>query len=298
MAGSTTTTLNDLLPKIIQEAMFVASERSIMRGLVKNYTLSAGQGKTVNVPIYPKQTAYKVGDAGWAAEGDQVPNTAVSTNEAVLTVVPVAIRTILTDFARVASASNVVADLGRLFGEAVARRMDTDLTALFSSFTAPTAGTTVITAEQIFTAVAKLKADAVPSEGMVCVIHPEIAFDLKKALTTTVGFDASSARPYAGGSASSDVANEAMRMGYVGQLAGIPIYETSNIANSGSAGNYLGAIFNRDAIGLGMIGDISIETQRRAEFLGDDIVCSAYYGAGVLMADYGRSLNNNSSINP
>ena len=35
MAGSTTTTLNDLLPQIIQEAMFVASERSIMRGLVK-----------------------------------------------------------------------------------------------------------------------------------------------------------------------------------------------------------------------------------------------------------------------
>jgi hypothetical protein len=290
MAGSTTTTLNDLLPKIIQEAMFVASERSIMRGLVKNYTLSAGQGKTVNVPIYPKQTAYKVGDAGWAAEGDQVPNTAVSTNEAVLTISPVAIRTVLTDFARVASASNVVADLGRLFGEAVARRMDQDLTATFSSFTAPTAGTTVITAAQIFTAVAKLRADAVPTDGMVCVVHPEIAFDLTAALTNTANTSFSGAFV--------DVGNEAMRAGFVGLLAGIPVYQTSNIANSGSAGNYLGAVFNRDALGLGMIGDISIETQRRAEFLGDDIVCSAYYGAGVLMADYGRSLNNNSSINP
>jgi hypothetical protein len=261
-----------------------------MRGLVKNYTLSAGQGKTVNVPIYPKQTAYKVGDAGWAAEGDQVPNTAVSTNEAVLTISPVAIRTVLTDFARVASASNVVADLGRLFGEAVARRMDQDLTATFSSFTAPTAGTTVITAAQIFTAVAKLKADAVPTDGMVCVVHPEIAFDLTAALTNTANTSFSGAFV--------DVGNEAMRAGFVGLLAGIPVYQTSNIANSGSAGNYLGAVFNRDALGLGMIGDISIETQRRAEFLGDDIVCSAYYGAGVLMADYGRSLNNNSSINP
>jgi hypothetical protein len=93
-------------------------------------------------------------------------------------------------------------------------------------------------------------------------------------------------------------ANEAMRMGFVGMLAGIPVYETSNIANSGSAGNYTGAVFQRDALGLGMIGDISIETQRRASFLGDDIVCSAYYGTGVLMADYGRALNNNSSINP
>jgi len=285
MAGSTTTTLNDLLPEIIQEAMFVASERSIMRGLVKNYTLPAGSGKNVNVPIYPIQTAAVV------TEGDEVSNTAVSTNTAQLTVRPVAIRTMLTDLARVSAASNVVADLGKLFGEAVARKMDTDLTALFSSFTAPTAGTTLITAAQIFTAVAKLQADAVPMEGMVCVIHPEIAFDLKSALTTQGN------TPFTAG-AYGDNANEAMRTGFIGMLAGIPVYQTSNIANSGSAGNYLGAIFQRDAMGLGMIGDIAIETQRRAAFLGDDIVCSAYYGTGLLQTNYGRALNNNSSINP
>jgi hypothetical protein len=285
MAGSTTTTLNDLLPEIIQEAMFVASERSIMRGLVKNYTLPAGSGKNVNVPIYPIQTAAVV------TEGDEVVNTAVSTNTAQLTVRPVAIRTMLTDLARVSAASNVVADLGKLFGEAVARKMDTDLTALFSSFTAPTAGTTALTAAQIFTAVAKLQADAVPMEGMVCVIHPEIAYDLKSALTT------SGNTPFTMG-AYGDNANEAMRTGFIGLLAGIPVYQTSNMSNSGSAGNYIGAIFQRDALGLGMIGDIAIETQRRAAFLGDDIVCSAYYGTGLLQTNYGRSLNNNSSINP
>lgn len=285
MAGSTTTTLNDLLPEIIQEAMFVASERSIMRGLVKNYTLAPGQGKNVNVPIYPIQTAASV------TEGNEVTNTAVSTNTAQLVVSPVAIRTLLTDLARVSAASNVVADLGRLFGEAVARKIDTDLTALFASFTAPTAGTTVITAAQIFTAVAKLKADAVPTDGMVCVIHPEIAFDLKSALTSQGN------TPFTAG-AYGENANEAMRTGFVGMLAGIPVYETSNMVNSGSAGNYIGAIFQRDAIGLGLIGDISIETQRRAAFLGDDIVCSAYYGTGLLQSNYGRSLNNNSSINP
>jgi N4-gp56 family major capsid protein len=285
MAGSTSTTLNDLLPEIIQEAMFVASERSIMRGLVKNYTLAPGQGKNVNVPIYPKQTATAV------TEGDDVGNVDVSTTSAQLIVSPVAIRTLLTDLARVSAASNVVADLGRLFGEAVARKMDQDLTALFSSFVAPTAGTTALTAAQIFQAVAKLKADAIPTEGMVCVIHPEVAFDLKASLTNTGN------TPF-GAFPGSDVSNEAMRTGFVGMLAGIPVFETSNIANSGSAGNYLGAVFQRDALGLGMIGDISIETQRRARGLGDDIVCSAYYGTGVLQSNYGRALNNNSSINP
>jgi N4-gp56 family major capsid protein len=283
---STTTSLNDLLPEIIQEAMFVASERSIMRGLVKNYTLAPGQGKNVNVPIYPIQTAAVV------SEGSEVDSTEVSTSNAVLTVQTVAIRTLLTDLARTSAASNVVADLGRLFGEAVARKMDTDLTALFAGFAAGYGNyTAVITAADIFKAVATLKANAVPTEGMVCVLHPEIAYDLKSALTTQGN------TPFTMG-AYGENANEAMRTGFVGMLAGIPVYETSNIAYVTNAGDFPGAVFQRDALGLGMIGDIRIETQRRASFLGDDIVCSAYYGVGELQDGYGRHLKFDSSINP
>jgi N4-gp56 family major capsid protein len=284
MAGSTTVTLNDLLPEIIQEAMFVASERSIMRGLVKNYSLAAAQGTHVNVPIYPRQTAAAV------TEGNEVDNTAVSTDTAQLTITPVAIRTMLTDLARVSAASNVVADLGKLFGEAIARKMDLDLTAKFSQLNAGFGDFTgTITAASIFQAVAKLKAAAVPTEGMVCVLHPEIAYDLKSALT------AQGNTPFTAG-AYGDNANEAMRMGLVGMLAGIPVYETSNIANNGTAGDIPGAVFHRDAFGIGMIGDIAIETQRRASFLGDDIVCSAYYGVGILQNNCGRYLAYDSSI--
>jgi len=49
-------------------------------------------------------------------------------------------------------------------------------------------------------------------------------------------------------------------------------------------------------LGLGMIGDITIETQRRASFLGDDIVCSAYYGTGILQNAYGSTLAFDASI--
>ena len=282
--ASTTTSLNDLLPLIRQEAMFVASERSIMRGLVKNYTLAPGQGKTVSVPIYPIQTAAVI------TEGNEVSDTTVSTNVADLTIGTVAIRTLLTDLARASAASNVVADLGKLFGEAIARKMDTDLTQLFYSLNAGQGDFSgAITAASVFAAVAKLKADAVPTEGMVCVLHPSIAYDLKAALTTTGN------TPFTAG-AYSEVSNEAMRMGYVGMLAGIPVYETSNINNNGTAGDIAGAVFQADAFGLGMIGDISIETQRRASYLGDDIVCSAYYGTGILQNNYGRFLAFDSSL--
>jgi N4-gp56 family major capsid protein len=285
MAGSTTSTLNDLLPQIVAEAMFVASERSIMRGLVKNYALGTGNGKTVTVPIYPTQTAAAL------TEGDEIANTAVSTNGATLTVTTAAIRTLVTDLSVAASASSVIADIGRLFGEAIARKIDLDLTAQFANLNAGFGDATgQITAASIFQAVSKLKAAAVPTEGMVCVLHPEIAHDLKSALTTggnTV---------FTAGGGVSDVANEAMRSGYVGQLAGIPIYETSNIAALANAGDYNGAVFHRDCFGLAMIGDITIETERRASFLGTDIVGACHYGAGILQNNYGRYLQFDSSI--
>ena len=284
MAGSTTTTLNDLLPSIVAEAMFVASERSIMRGLVKNYTLAPGQGKTVTVPIYPIQTAAAL------TEGDEISNTAVSTSGATLTVSTAAIRTLVTDLAVASAASNVVGDLGRLFGEAIARKIDTDLTALFAGFSAGAGDYTgQITAADIFKQVAKLRGAGVPVEGMVAVLHPEIAYDLKAALTTNGN------TPFTAG-AFGDVANEAMRAGYVGQLAGIPIFETSNIAYDTNAGDFPGAVFHRDALGLAMIGDITIETERRASYLGTDVVGACHYGVGELYDAYGRYLKMDSSI--
>jgi N4-gp56 family major capsid protein len=282
--SSTTTTLNDLLPQIVAEAMFVASERSIMRGLVKNYALGTGNGKTVTVPIYPLQTAATL------TEGNEINNTAVSTNGVTLTVTTAAIRTLVTDLSVAASASNVVADIGRLFGEAIARKIDTDLTTQFNNLTLGSgAYNSAITAADIFSAVAKLKSAAIPTEGMVCVLHPSIAFDLKSALTTGGN------TPFTVGGGASEVANEAMRSGFVGQLAGIPVFETSNIQTN-TPGDFAGAVFHRDALGLVMIGDITIETERRASFLGTDIVGACHYGAGLLQADYGRLLAFDSSI--
>jgi hypothetical protein len=286
MAGSTTTTLNDLLPSIVAEAMFVANERSIMRGLVKNYTLAPGQGKTVTVPVYPQVSAAAI------TEGDIISNTEVSTGGATLTVATNAIRTMVTDLSVAGSSSNVVADLGRLFGEAIARKIDTDLTALFAGFSNGIGDYTgAITAASIFNSVAKLRGAGVSVDGMVCVLHPEIAYDLKAALTLGGSTAAFSMGAY------SEVGNEAMRQGYVMTLAGVPIYETSNISAVTNAGDFPGAVFHRDALGLAMIGDVQIETARRIDYLSTEVVASCHYGVGELQDALGRALKFDSSIN-
>ena len=278
MAGSTTSSLDDLLPTIVQEALFVANERSIMRGLVKNYTLAPAQGKTIQVPIYPVQTAATL------TEGDDFSNTAVSTDVATFTIGQVGLMTMVTDMALNASASNVVADLGQLFGNAIAKKIDQDLMAKFESFTTNVIGSssTTITAALLMQGLTKLKSAAVPTEGLACVLHPSVAYDLKSALTSQ------GAVAFTGG-AYGDVANEAMRMGYVGNLFGMQVFESANVPliTSGAAGDYAGAIFHRDALGFGLMRDIQIETQRRARGIGTDIVASAMYGTGVVYEGYG-----------
>jgi len=287
MAGSTSVTLNDLLPTIVQEALFVANERSIMRGLVKNYSLAPAQGKTIQVPIYPVQTAAAV------TEGDEVTNTAVSTDVATFTVGQVGLRTIVTDLALNASASNVVADLGQLFGNAIAKKIDQDLMGKFESFTTNVIGSssTTITAALVMQGLTKLKNAGVPTDGIACVLHPSIAYDLKAALT------AQGNAAFTGG-AYGDVANEAMRMGYVGTLFGMQIFESSNVPliTGGAAGDYSGAIFHRDALGFGLMRDIQIETQRRASYIGTDVVASAMYGTGVVYEQYGVLASFDSTI--
>jgi len=277
---STTTSLNDLLPSIVAEAMFVAQERSIMRGLVRNYTLPAGSGKSVNVPIYPAITAAAIG------ESVDLQNTQVSTNVAQLTVGEIGVMTTVTDLARVASASNVIADVGRLFGTAIATKLDKDLLALLSGFSANVGDTsTALSAATIFKAVAKLRAQGVPMTDVVCVLSPWVAYDLKANLTNTFA-----------NSHPNDVANEALRMGFVGMLAGIPIYESANIDNTGTAGDYVGGVFHRDALGLAMMQDLKIETQRDASLRADELVATAVYGVGELYDGYGVAIAADSSI--
>jgi N4-gp56 family major capsid protein len=284
MANETTSsTVSELYTEIVAEALFVASERSIMRPLVKNYAVTGG-GKSVEVPIYSAVSASGV------SEASDLSNTAINPTSQTITCTEHGIMTTLTDLARNSAPRNVAGDIGKLFGEAIAKKIDKDLTALFGGFsTTVGSATTVMSASLIFQAVAKLRAAGVPGENLSAVIHPQVAFDLKSGLTNTF------ANPNPG------VGNEALRTGLVGQIAGVNIFETSNMADSsgndpGTTGDYKGAVFHSDALGLAMMQDLKIETQRDASLRADEIVATAVYGVGELDDSKGCEVEADSSI--
>ena len=276
---STSSTLSELYTEIVAEALFVASEQSIMRPLVKNYAITGG-GKSVEVPIYAAVSAAAVNEA------TDLSNTAINPSSVTITASENGIMTTLTDLARNSAPRNVAGDIGKLFGEAIAKKIDTDLTALFDGFsTAVGAADAALTVAKLFESVANLRNSAVPINDVSAVLHPMIAYDLKANLTNTFA-----------NSNANDLANEALRNGFVGRVAGVPIFETSNLANTGTTGDYKNGVFHRDALGLAMMQDLKIETQRDASLRADEIVATAVYGVGELHDSYGIELLADSSI--
>ena len=277
MANSTTTTLNDLLPSIVAEAMFQAQEQSIMRNLVKNFTMGNNNGKTITVPKYAPITAIDV------AEGTDLTvagERTLSTDSAVLTVSEVGVMATITDLALRTSASNVVADAGRLMGEAIAKKMDQDLIGEFANLAATIGNaTTAMSAAQMFEAVAKLRNNGISGADIFCVVNPLVAYDMKSGLSNTFAGHAG------------DLSNEALRNGYVGSVAGVNVFESSNVAADG-----VGAVFHRDALALATMQDIQIEQQRDASLRATELVATAVYGKGELFDNYGIAIDSLSSI--
>ena len=279
MANETTSsTISELYTEIVAEAQFVASEKSIMRNLVKNYAISGG-GKAVEVPVYAQVSAAAV------SEATDLSNTAIDPTSVTITASEVGVMTTLTDLARNSAPRNVAADIGKLFGEALARKQDADLTALFDGFSVTLGdGTTAISPAVIFNALSTLRANALPANECAVVVHPKIAYDLKSGLTNTfAGLD-------------TENSNEALRSGFVGTLAGMPIFETSNMANTGTAGDYKGGAMHKDALAIAMMQDVKIETQRDASLRADEIVATSVYGVGEIHDSYGVELHYDSSI--
>jgi len=279
MANETTSsTISELYTEIVAEALFVASEQSIMRGLVRNYTISGG-GKSVEVPIYSTVSAAAV------SEASDLSNTAVNPTSVTITASEVGVMTTLTDLARNSASRNVAADIGRLFGEGIATKIDSDLVALFSGFSTekgPGAGSE-LTVQDLFECAAELKTNKAPGP-YYGVFHPKQIFNVKKSLTNTfVGRD-------------TELSNEAMRSGFVGNVAGIQIFETSNISVDGSDDS-IGGVFSQDALGLAMMQDLKIETQRDASLRADEIVATAVFGVGELHDTYGVKLTADTLAN-
>lgn len=268
MAATTSSTLDDLFANIIAQARFTAEEESLMLGLVTQYNIGDEAGKTIQVPKYPAVTAADL------TEGTDMSSSTVSTSSVSITVGEVGAQVVLTDLAAM-GAGNPAEELGTVLGNAIATKMDSDLIALFDGFsTSFGAAAQEITVADLFKAAATLRNNKAQGD-IFAVVNPFQAYQLKANLTNTF------ANPNGG-----DAQNTAMVNAYVGTIAGIDIYESSNVVVDGS-GDAKGAVFSREALAIAMKRDFQIEAQRDASLRAFELNATAIYGVGELDDSYG-----------
>lgn len=283
MANETTSTsISELYTEIIQEAIFTFQETSVMRPLVTTYNIT-GQGKQVAVPIFPTVAASAV------SEGSDLANSEVNPTEKTITASEVGVMTTLTDLARESSSRPIAQDIGRVFGEALAKKVDTDLAALFASFATANdlgAAGTELTADLLLKAESTLRALNVP-RPYYAVFHPKAVFNLKKTLTQA-GYSGTA-------TAISSTGENVFGSGFVGNIFGIDVYENANLTIS-SAGDCVGGVFHPISLGLAMKMDFKIETQRDASLRATEIVGTMTYGQDVVKDNYGCQVTVDASL--
>ena len=264
-----------LYANMVQAALFTLSERTVIRPLVRQYDMTGTPGLTAQIPIYPALTADSPSD------GADLSNKAFEvTTSKTLTAAERGVLVTLTDLAQETASEDVAAAVGRQIGDAMAKKVDEDLAALFPGFTNSVgSGKAELTVEDLFKAAATLRANQAPGP-YVAVVHPYQAYQLKKQLTGAG--NTNMVNP-------SDLGNEALRAGLVGTVAGITVFE-STVVTGDSAGAYVGAAMSADAIGFMLKRSMRIENQRDASLRATEIVGSMAYGVAELFDVYGVKL--------
>jgi N4-gp56 family major capsid protein len=180
---------------------------------------------------------------------------------------------------------DVAAAIGRQIGDAMAKKVDTDLAALFSGFSNQiNKAEAAVTVDDIFKAAATLRANQAPG-NYVAVLHPYQAYDLKSQLTNAGATMSHSL---------SDIGNTALMDGFIGRIAGVDIFE-STVITGDSAGAFVGGVMTQDALGYMVKRDMRIETERNASKRSLEIVGSMAYGVSELFDVYGVGIASDAS---
>ena len=290
MAITTTTELADTIPTVIEEARHTAQHKAIMASAVWKITKQQGDGSTVNVPYWGEVTA-----AGLTEGVDMTNSSAMEDTNVQITPAEVGVKIILTDKLVRDNMNDVKAAAGKILGNAMEKKRDQDLLALFSSATTDLGGSADLTMGFVAASRALLAGNATTVGGpaplpYVCVHHPFVLLDLVDVVTPIV--------PTAASLAIGTSLTDNILLNYtIGRLFGMPILEDGNITIDGTP-DARGGVFAAGTGGgiiLATANEWSVEPQRDASLRGWELNIVGEYGVGVYLAGWIVSLNSDAT---
>lgn len=263
----------------IEQARYTAEHSAPVINLVEHMRLAPGE-KSVVVPKVGQMTASDLTDGV-----DLVASEDIGMTTSTLTTSEVGLKVILTDKLVRQQNEDMFKVVGRQMGDAMARKKDTDLIALFSAFNGGTtlgASSASLTLQNLGACIAFAKANKFPTPVSV-VHHPNAVY--RTVLNATL--IPSLTNPIPNG-----FSEDLLRDFYKFVLNQVAVFEDGNIT-SGVAS--VGAIFSMSAaVCLEQVG-FNTERERDASLRGTELVVTSDYGVFELDDGYGAPMTYTSS---
>lgn len=284
---TTTTTVTEAIPTIVEAALLELDDAEVIRGLVRNVPFT-GPGVIHQTPFITRLTAEtddnlanQALDAGGNDETSPSSATVGSHGATVL----------LKDLAQMGSVSDLAVAAGQLIGQCLGVRREADLAALFASFTPNVGAANVdITAADLYAAYNSLR-QGQATFPFNLVLTPG-QFWGGAGLITLLQLDATNGIQSHGlGTVGEDIA----RNGWTGRILGFDVYTSTNITTTSN--NASGAAFSRDAIKYVEKRGIMIEVDRViVGEVGDQITGTGHWGEAILRNKHGVEMQFNEEV--
>jgi hypothetical protein len=306
MAGETTTTT---LTEVIRQAAYAKSalyfaNRPGVAGTVASLDISGQATLTARFPIYDSVDALAI-----AETSDFTTNSAVDTSGTVdVTVSEHAIKFNISNLSLGATVDEILSNpspqmsaaaqaqggiVGEMIAEALQRRQDKDITALFSAFDSSTGSNSgAITTTLFLSGITSLDTNNIPNEPRVSVMHPFQWGSLRPALDDASVYGAEG--------------QQIVSSGFAAKVWGVNIFSTGNVGTATvSASTVLAAaIYHPSAIALATKGGVQVASEydastRAHEVVGVGVWGEAEYRGGATTSGRGGAgvyLYSNSTV--
>jgi hypothetical protein len=279
--ANTSSINSELFANLVVAAQFAAYENSVARQMVTVFDAPVNAGKILQVPVWSGISAELITDESAATAKD------TNTTSASITLGEHVVYHQVTDMLRDSSYSDVFTQIGDQSGRAIAESMDKQVFSLFTSFSTevgPGAGGEV-TVDTLLKAAATLRSNKLTGP-FYAVLHPRQAYNVKKVLTNA----GASTIP-----ALSNVGNNVLSGFYIGNIAGIQVYESGLVTVDGSD-DAIGAVFAGSAIGHAMRGSIEMNELYLPKERATDVVLKAVAGAAILQNSHGVKITGDAAL--
>ena len=273
MGITKTSDLDGLVPLIYKEARMTATEVPVMQNIVTKYDIRGQAGYQLIIPKWGTVVAEDL------SEGVDLTNAqTLGTTKLTFTVGKAGAQTIVTDEDVEDANEDVMKKHGRILGEAIATKDDTDALSLFSALSGGygSAGTT-FTLGHFTAALTGLRANKAKGQ-FYCVLHPYVYHVLANAVLANSNYG--TLLP-----AGSEIGTKFR----ASEFLGVEIYEDANITIDAGVDSY-GAMFTKECFGRIEKRPLRIEKERDASLGAWELNATTRYVYGEVEDSFGKYL--------